>query len=63
MDYFTLIHKKHNSTIEEYLETLPKIKSIDCILYSEDGAKFKIRKGDIFALTLKPVEKREFITT
>ena len=37
-------------SFEDYMDTYLKNKSTDCILYSEDGGKFKIHK-ELFAQT------------
>ena len=39
------------ASFEDYMDTYLKNKSTDCILYSEDGSKFKVHK-DLFGQTL-----------
>ena len=39
------------ASFEDYMDTYLKNKSTDCILYSEDGTKFKVHK-DLFGQTL-----------
>ena len=46
----TLINKNHNMVLKEYMNCYLKNKPPDCILYSEDGTKFKTHK-EIFCQT------------
>ena len=40
----TLYNKHYITAIPAYLDTYLKNKPADCVLYSEDGTEFKIRK-------------------
>ena len=42
--------KDQTTTLEDYMDTYLKNKSTDCILYSEDGSKFKVHK-ELFGQT------------
>ena len=51
MDQFKkLTYENHVNTIKNNLEVYTKNKSPDCILYSQDGSKFKVHK-EIFCQT------------
>ena len=45
-----LIYDDHVNTMKENLDFYTKTKSPDCILYSQDGSKFKVHK-EIFCQT------------
>ena len=45
-----LTFKDQSTTIEDYLDVYLKNKSPDCILYSQEGSKFRIHK-EIFSQT------------